>query len=63
MILSAGMGILVDYIDQLIMFCAGLGMTAVGFGYLEIKSPLARHFRWMGPLLAAISIALVFAKP
>ena len=63
MLLAAGMAILANYIDQLIMFCAGVGMTAVGFGYWPVKSPFVWHFRWMGPLLTVISIALVFANP
>lgn len=55
------------YIDQFIMFCAGVWMTAVGLRYLDIGSrqdwlkQFARHFRWMGPLLIAISVILLFA--
>lgn len=55
------------YIDQIIMFCAGVWMTAAGLGYIGIGvrqdwlKHLVRHFRWMGPLLIAISIILLFA--
>lgn len=59
------------YIDESIMFCAGLWMTAVGFRYLSLPTPnqgtknawlanLVTHFRWMGPLLL---IAIVLATP
>lgn len=60
------------YIDEFIMFCAGLWMTAVGFGYLPLpgnaasQPPLvmtvAGHFKWMGPLLLAIAIVLAIAS-
>lgn len=60
------------YIDEFIMFCAGLWMTAIGFGYLPLPgnaatqppwvSTLAGHFKWMGPLLLAIAIALAIAS-
>lgn len=46
------------YVDDFIMFCAGLGMTSVGFGYLSLsrnpahKMLVVRHFRWIGPLAA-----------
>lgn len=60
------------YIDEFIMFCAGLWMTAVGLGYLPLPgnpaaqpawvSKLAGHFRWMGPLLLAIAIILAVAS-
>ncbi|MCV9937139.1 hypothetical protein OIU35_12260 [Boseaceae bacterium BT-24-1] len=59
------------YIDELIMFCAGLWMTAVGLGYLPLPgnaanrpiwvTSLARHFKWMGPLLLVIALALAIA--
>ncbi|MGK6316311.1 hypothetical protein [Neorhizobium sp. DT-125] len=56
------------YIDQMIMFCAGLWMAAVGFGYVRFNTTqvpwlakLTGHFRWMGPLLIVIAIILVFA--
>ncbi|UDF32814.1 UNVERIFIED_ORG: hypothetical protein LHK14_23900 (plasmid) [Roseateles sp. XES5] len=55
------------YTDQFIMFCAGVWMTAVGLGYIDLGvrqdwlKPLVRHFRWMGPLLIAISIILLLA--
>lgn len=56
-----------DYIDQVIMFCAGLWMTAAGFGYVQTNTripwvtKLTGHFRWMGPLLIVIAVILVFA--
>ncbi|MGZ2422408.1 hypothetical protein ACVIRM_001370 [Rhizobium laguerreae] len=56
------------YIDEIIMFCAGLWMTSVGFGYLPFpgkpanRPPLVRHFKWMGPLLLAIAIILAAAS-
>ncbi len=60
------------YIDEFIMFCAGLWMTAVGFGYLPLRgnaasqphwvTTVAGHFKWMGPLLLAIAIALAMAS-
>ncbi len=50
------------YIDEIIMFCAGLWMTSVGFGYVQLsgnpatRSPwvttLSGHFKWMGPPIA-----------
>lgn len=62
-----------DNIDQIIMFCAGVWMTAVGFGYLHLPgnatthptwvTTVARHFKWMGPLLMAIAIVLTATKP
>ncbi|AJD46339.1 hypothetical protein C9413_17425 [Rhizobium sp. SEMIA 4085] len=57
------------YIDEFIMFCAGLWMTAVGFEYLPLSKnprnrlPVVRHFKWMGPLLLAIAIILAAAEP
>ncbi|WP_448116861.1 hypothetical protein [Mesorhizobium amorphae] len=62
-----------DYIDQFIMFCAGLWMSCVGFGLLAFPiqansgrpgwlEHLVRHFRWMGPLLVVIAIVLAVAK-
>lgn len=53
------------YIDELIMFCAGLWMTAVGFRYLSVPTPnqgtknawvanLVTHFKWMGRLARLI---------
>ncbi|CAN7573850.1 hypothetical protein HW571_05360 [Agrobacterium genomosp. 3] len=56
------------YIDEFIMFCAGLWMTAVGFGHLRLSKnptqqlPVVRHFKWMGPLLLAIAIILAAAS-
>jgi hypothetical protein len=50
------------------MFCAGLWMTSVGFGYLTLsrnpanRVPMARHFKWMGPLLLTIAIVLAIAS-
>lgn len=55
------------HIDQLIMFCAGVWMTAAGFGYLYTGARedwfvrIVRQFRWAGPLLSGISILLLFA--
>lgn len=60
------MALCMAYIDQLIMFAAGFWMTATGFGFLEFVTQqdwqrnLVRHFRWVGPLLIAISIILLF---
>ncbi|SFH33807.1 hypothetical protein SAMN05216459_12630 [Ensifer sp. OV372] len=57
------------YVDQIIMLCAGLWMTAAGFGYVQTNTQvpwlaqLTRHFRWMGPLLIAIAIVLLLAAP
>ncbi|MBX4922307.1 MULTISPECIES: hypothetical protein [Rhizobium] len=56
------------YIDEFIMFCAGLWMTSVGFGYLPLSKnpanrlPLVRHFKWMGPLLLVIAVVLAAAS-
>ncbi|MBO0131776.1 MULTISPECIES: hypothetical protein [Agrobacterium tumefaciens complex] len=56
------------YIDEFIMFCAGLWMTAVGFGYLPLSKnprqqlPVVRHFKWMGPMLIGIAIILTAAS-
>ena len=61
------------YIDEFIMLCAGLWMTAVGFGYLPSPTStqgnqnawlasLVAHFKWMGPLLIAIAIILAIAS-
>lgn len=56
------------YIDEFIMFCAGLWMTCVGFGYLPLSKnrasqpPVVRHFRWMGPLLIVIAAVLAVAS-
>lgn len=66
--------VIAAYIDEFIMFCAGLWMAAVGFGYLSFPTPnqgaqnawlanLVGHFRWMGPLLLAIAIVLAIASP
>lgn len=67
-------GVIAAYIDEFIMFCAGLWMAAVGFGYLSFPTPnqgaqnawlanLVGHFKWMGPLLLAIAIVLAIASP
>lgn len=64
---------LANYIDEIIMFCAGLWATATGFGYLQLpaKDPLARQqwerrfgttLKWAGPILLVISVALVAVK-
>ena len=56
------------YIDEFIMFCAGLWMTAVGLGYLPLSKnstqqlPVVRHFKWMGPMLIGIAIILAAAS-
>jgi hypothetical protein len=48
------------YIDQLIMFCAGVWMTAAGFGYFATGArqdwlvQIVGQFRWAGPLLIGI---------
>ena len=63
-----------NYIDEFIMFCVGLWMTGVGFGLLQSpfqaqpgQQPwwlqVAKHFKWMGPLLILIAIVLAFAAP
>lgn len=62
------MQFLVSQIDQIIMFCAGIWVTAAGFGYDRSNgrqgslAQLIPHFRWMGPLLMVISLVLAFAK-
>jgi hypothetical protein len=54
-------------IDQIIMFGAGLWMTAAGFGFVQTNThapwlvQLTGHFRWMGPLLTVIAVVLLFA--
>ncbi|MGI6853869.1 hypothetical protein [Mesorhizobium sp. 1B3] len=63
---------IIDYIDQIIMFCAGVWVTAVGFGYLPLPGKAAAqppwvtvaagHFKWMGPLLLVIAVALAIAR-
>lgn len=56
------------YIDEIIMFFAGLWMTLVGFGYLRLSKnpmsqpPVVRHFKWMGPLLLVIALVLAAAS-
>ncbi len=64
---SLGEIMIAAYIDEFIMFCAGLWMTAVGFGHLPLSKnptqpPVVRHFRWMGPLLLAIAVILAAAS-
>ncbi|WP_145711230.1 hypothetical protein [Mesorhizobium tianshanense] len=62
------------YIDEFIMFCAGLWMSGVGYGFIQMPNQsqagqqawlarLPRHFKWMGPLLLIISIVLAVASP
>ncbi|TJW07002.1 MAG: hypothetical protein E5W82_25180 [Mesorhizobium sp.] len=62
------------YIDEFIMFGAGLWMSGVGYGFLQGPSQphashqpwwahLSGHFKWMGPLLLIISIVLAVASP
>ncbi|PJO48193.1 hypothetical protein CQ054_22230 [Ochrobactrum sp. MYb29] len=56
-----------QYIDQIIMFAAGIWMSAVGFDHIKFSSDqelfnrFVWHFKWMGPLLALIAVALAFA--
>lgn len=61
------------YIDEIIMFCAGLWATATGFGYLQMpgKDPIARQkwqaqfgtlLKWIGPALLVIAVGLAIAK-
>jgi hypothetical protein len=60
------------YIDELIMFCVGLWMTAVGLGYLPTPgnpasqpswaTTLLGHFKWIGPLLLVIALVLAIAS-
>ncbi|RCS22144.1 hypothetical protein DUT91_19265 [Phyllobacterium salinisoli] len=63
-----------DYIDEFIMVCAGLWMSGVGFGFFRAPiqgqsgeqawwARLVTHFKWMGPLLLLIAIALAIAAP
>ncbi|AOF93790.1 hypothetical protein [Sinorhizobium sp. RAC02] len=53
------------HIDQLIMFVAGVWMTAAGFGYFDTGTRqdwlnrIVRQFRWAGPLLIGIAILLL----
>ena len=50
------------------MFFVGLWMTLVGFGYLSLsrnpahRPPVARHFKWMGPMLLMIALILAIAS-
>jgi hypothetical protein len=64
---------LATYIDVIIMFCVGLWTTGVGYGYLPVPGKadalaqqqwLARFgklFKWRGPILLVISVALAGA--
>ena len=62
---------LAAYIDEIIMFCAGIWMAAVGFRYIELPVPphqlwlgnLVSNFKWMGPLLMLIAVVLGVASP
>jgi hypothetical protein len=56
------------------MFCAGLWMSGVGYGFLHLPNQsqvgqqawwaqIPRHFKWMGPLLLVIAIVLAVAAP
>ena len=60
------------HVDEIIMFCAGAWMSAIGFGLLPApgRNPasgaswLERYgtlFKWGGPLLLIISIVLAIA--
>lgn len=62
---------LAAYIDEIIMFCAGLWMTAVGLGFLSLPISAAQpnwvpkvvaQFKWMGPLLLVIAVVLAIAS-
>jgi hypothetical protein len=69
---AEGETMIAAYIDEFIMFCAGLWMTAVGLGYLPLPGnasslpPWVRviigHFKWMGPLLLVIALVLAVAS-
>lgn len=56
---------------EIIMACAAVWMTAVGFGYIAFPVPpqqawldnLVKHFKWMGPLLMLIAIVLGALSP
>jgi hypothetical protein len=56
------------YIDEFIMFFAGLWMTAAGFNHLSLsrkpdyRPAVVRHFKWMGPSLIALAIVLAAAS-
>lgn len=43
-----------DYIDEFIMFCAGLWMAGIGFGFLADRSKLAPASKHGGPTLEPI---------
>jgi len=64
---ASGGGCELQYIDQITMFAAGIWMSAVGFDHIKFSSDHERfnrfvwHFKWMGPLLALIAVALAFA--
>lgn len=63
-----GEDMIAAYIDEFIMFFVGLWMTLVGFGYLSLsrnpahRPPVARHFKWMGPMLLMIALILAIAS-
>jgi hypothetical protein len=71
----AGEGVVIAaYIDEFIMVCVGIWMTGVGFGFFAspFQAPpgpqpwwmtVARHFKWMGPLLIVIAVVLAVAEP
>ncbi|MER8521478.1 hypothetical protein NKI48_18065 [Mesorhizobium sp. M0644] len=64
-----------EYIDEFIMFCAGLRMAGVGFRFFADPfqarpgqqqawwTNFGTRFKWMGPLLILIAIVLAFAAP
>lgn len=58
-----------EYIDEIIMFCAGAYFTGVGFGYLSppVANPLAEErwlkrfgtmFKILGPIMIICAIVL-----
>lgn len=67
-VVPGGEDMIAAYIDEFIMFCVGLWMTLVGFGYLSLsrnsahRPPVARHFKWMGPMLLMIALILAIAS-
>ncbi len=57
-----------EYIDEIIMLAVGAWMTLLGFGIIAAPTgnkpaqpwlqTMIVHFRWMGPLLVVIALAL-----
>nr|WP_091839995.1 hypothetical protein [Bosea lupini] len=60
------------YIDEFIMFCVGLWMTAVGLGHLPTRGNAASQttwvttvlsqFKWMRPLLLVFALVLAIGS-